>query len=125
MNADDLDKTIEAILLRNDGQMVYAVRRVSWSCSAVRQRREDCRSSQTSCEINFSSYRGARSYVASSLPAIHLERLQASDRWRLFFEILGWAGRKSRLVGCGSKATRAQRGLVSVVDEMRASLQRF
>ena len=123
MNADDLNKTMEAILLRND--------RIWWTPSGAFlellgqfAREEKIAEIANACEIYFQTYRRARAYVASRLPRIILNSykpLTAGVDYSKFLrwadEHPGWADRIKSHAG----STR----LVFVVAEMRASLQRF
>ena len=123
MNADDLNKTIEAILLRND-------RRWCTPSGAFLEllgqfaREEKIAEIANACEIYFETYRRARAYVAARLPAIILNSymlltagVDSSKFLRWEDDNPDWADRIKSNAG----STR----LVFVVAEMRASLQRF
>ena len=90
MNADDLDKTIEAILLRNDGRWCTPSGAFLELLGQF-AREEKIAEIANACEIYFSSYRGARAYVASSLPAIILNGYKPLTAGVAFSKFLGWA----------------------------------
>ena len=123
MNADDLDKTIEAILLRNDGRWCTPSG-AFLDLLGQFAREEKIAEIANACEVYFSSYRGAQAYVASGLPAIILNNYKPLTAGVDFSKFLRWAEEnpdwsdRIRNHACST-------GLASVIDEMKASLQRF
>ena len=91
MNADDLDKTIEAILLRNDGRWCTPSG-AFLDLLGQFAREEKITEIANACEISFSNYRGAQAYVASGLPAIILNNYKPLTAGVDFSKFLRWAG---------------------------------
>lgn len=123
MNEDDLNKTIEAILLRNDGRWCTPSGALLELLGQF-AREEKIAEIANACEIYFGTYRGARAYVASSLPAIILNNYKPLTAGVDFSKFLRWAEENPDWAD-RIKSHADSTGLVSVVDEMRASLQRF
>ena len=123
MNADDLNKTIEAILLRYD-------RRWWMPSSAFLEllgqfaREEKIAEIANACEIYFQTYRRARPYVASRLPAIILNSYMLLTAGVDSSKFLSWADENPDWAD-RIKSHAGSTRLVFVVDDMRASLQRF
>ena len=123
MNADDLKKTIEAILLRNDGRWCTPSGAFLELLGQF-AREEKIAEIANACEIYFETYRGVRAYVASSLPAIILNKYKPLTAGVDFSKFLRWADENPDWAD-RIKNHADSTGLVSVVDEMRVSLQRF
>ena len=123
MNADDLNKTMEAILLRND--------RIWWTPSGAFlellgqfAREEKIAEIANACEIYFQTYRRARAYVASRLPRIILNSYKPLTAGVDYSKIVRWADEHPDWAD-RIKSHAGSTRLVFVVAEMRASLQRF